>query len=248
MESLFDLVGGLPVHPLVIHAVSVLVPLSALGLIVAVFSKSFRNRFAVALVVLLAVTVPLAFVAKESGEALAGRVGITEQHESLGEVFPIWVTVLFVVAVVWVFVARRDGSVLVRRIVGGVLIFTTAQLIVLTVLVGHSGAQATWANIIGGGGTPTATETATPSPSAPSEPAFTMDEVSQHASATDCWTVVNGNVYDVTPFVNRHPGGTAAIEMLCGGDGTSMFDRQHGSAPAPNAELDALKIGTVATP
>jgi len=248
MESLFDVVGGLPVHPLVIHTVVVLVPLSALGLIAAVFSASFRKRFAVAFVVLLAATVPLAFVAKESGEALAERIGITEQHETLGDAFPVWVAVLLAMAVVWLLVSRRTGSVLVRRIVGGVLVFTAAQVIVLTVLVGHSGADATWGGIVAGFDKPTASETAAPSPSASSERALTMAEVSTHASADNCWTVIDGAVYDVTPFVNRHPGGAAAIATLCGGDGTSLFDGQHGSAAAPNAQLDSLKVGTLATP
>lgn len=248
MESLFDLVGGLPVHPLVIHAVAVLVPLSALGIIVAVFSTTFRKRFAVAFVVLLAVTVPLAFIAKESGEALSERVGITEQHESLGEVFPIWVAIFAVVSVVWWLISRRDGSVLVRRILGGVVVFTASQIIVLTVLVGHSGAQATWGNLVAGVANPVPTETATPEPTASDAAVWTVEEVSKHANADDCWTIIDGSVYDVTPFVNRHPGGTTAIATLCGGDGTSLFGGKHGSAAAPNAELDSLKIGTVATP
>lgn len=70
MDELFDTLGGLPVHPLVIHFVVVLVPLAAVGLIVAVANASFRKRFAVALVWLLAVSLPLAFVAKESGKRL----------------------------------------------------------------------------------------------------------------------------------------------------------------------------------
>lgn len=248
MESLFDLVGGLPVHPLVIHAVAVLVPLSAFGIIVAVFSTTFRKRFAVAFVVLLAVTVPLAFIAKESGEALSERVGITEQHESLGEAYPIWVTIFTVMTVVWLLVARRDGSILLRRILGGVVVFTAAQIIVLTVLVGHSGAEATWGNLVPGVAVPSPTATTTPEPTATDARVWTADEVKKHASAGDCWTIIDGTVYDVTPFVNRHPGGSTAISAICGGDGTSLFAGQHGSSAAPNAELDSLKIGTVATP
>ncbi|MBJ7433289.1 MAG: hypothetical protein JHC62_02455, partial [Microbacteriaceae bacterium] len=109
MEEIFDSVAGLPVHPLVIHFAVVLVPLAALGLIVAVLNTAFRTRFAFAFVVLLVVIVPLAFVARASGVSLSERVGITERHQSLGEIFPVWVSVLAVAAVVWYLIARRDG-------------------------------------------------------------------------------------------------------------------------------------------
>lgn len=248
MESLFDLVGGLPVHPLIVHSVAVLVPLAALGLIVAVLNKYFRTRFTGALLVLLAVSVPLAFVAKESGEALSERIGITEQHEELGENFPLWVIALLVVAAVWHFVARRDGRVLLRRILGGALVFTAVQVLIGTFLVGHSGAEATWGNIASLGAKPSATESAQPEASSTDPSVWSAAEVAQHATTDDCWTIIDGDVYDVTPFVNRHPGGAAAISTICGADGTSLFSGQHGSASAPNSQLDSLQIGELAAP
>ena len=248
MYSLFDVVAGLPVHPLVIHSVVVLVPLAALGLIVAVLNTAFRKRFVVALIVLLGITVPLAFVAKESGEALAGRIGITERHEDLGENVPLWVGVFFVIAVVWWLVTRRSSSVLVRRILGGVLIVTAVQVLVVIFLVGHSGAEATWGNIAPVAEQPVETETATPDETVVDTTVFSADDVAQHSTAEDCWTIVDGNVYDVTPFVSRHPGGLAAISQICGVDGTEQFSVKHGSDSAPNSHLESLKIGTVGTP
>lgn len=248
MDSVFDVVAGLPVHPLVIHSVVVLVPLAAVGLVIAVLNAAFRTRFAVALIVLLGITVPLAFVAKESGEALAERIGITERHEELGENVPLWVGVFFVIAVVWWLVIRRSASVLVRRILGGVMVFTAVQVMVVIFLVGHSGAEATW-----GGTTPVAeqpveTESAAPEAPVVGDAVFTADEVAMHSTAEDCWTIIDGNVYDVTPFVSRHPGGLAAISTLCGGDGTAQFGGKHGSDSAPNSQLESLKIGTLGTP
>lgn len=248
MDSLFDVVAGLPVHPLVIHSVVVLVPLAALGLIVAVLNTAFRKRFVVALIVLLGITVPLAFVAKESGEALAGRIGITERHEDLGENVPLWVGVFFVIAVVWWLVTRRSSSVLVRRILGGVLIVTAVQVLVVIFLVGHSGAEATWGKIAPVAEQPVETETATPDETVVDTTVFSADDVAQHSTAEDCWTIVDGNVYDVTPFVSRHPGGLAAISQICGVDGTERFSGKHGSDSAPNSQLDSLKIGTLGTP
>ena len=74
---------------------------------------------------------------------------------------------------------------------------------------------------------------------------FTLAEVARHASATDCWTTVNGNVYNLTPFVSRHPGGVGAISQICGVDGTAAFTDQHGGQRKPEKELAGLEIGNL---
>jgi uncharacterized membrane protein len=248
MDEIFDTVAGLPVHPLVIHFAVVLVPLAALGLIVAVLNKAFRTRFAFAFVVLIAVTVPLAFIAKESGESLAERVGITENHESLGEAFPLWVSVLAVATVVWYLIARRDGLNAMRKIAGAAVIALSVGVTALTFLVGHSGAEATWSSLISAPAAPSPTQSPTADPTEPAAGTITAAEVSEHATPDDCWTIIDGAVYDMTPFLNRHPGGSGAIAKLCGGDGTAGFRGQHGGASAPNSQLESLKIGVLATP
>ena len=35
---------------------------------------------------------------------------------------------------------------------------------------------------------------------------YTLDDVALHASATDLWVVISEEVYDVTAFINKHPG------------------------------------------
>jgi uncharacterized membrane protein len=248
MDELFDTIGGLPVHPLVIHFVVVLVPLAAVGLIVAVLNSAFRRRLDLALLVLLAVSLPLAFVAKESGEALSERIGITERHEDLGDIFPVWVAVLAVVAAFWIFIVRLGGMDVLRKVVGLVLVALSVGVTALTFLVGHSGAEATWANLIGATSSPTPSQSSTATPTDPNSGAMTATEVGKHSTPDDCWTIIDGNVYDMTPFIARHPGGSSAIAGLCGRDGTSEFGGQHGSASAPNAQLEPLKIGVLATP
>ena len=45
---------------------------------------------------------------------------------------------------------------------------------------------------------------------------FTEQEVSQHTSENDCWIIVHGKVYDVTKFLNEHPGGKKVSTLFCG--------------------------------
>eukprot|EP00746_Dinoflagellata_sp_MGD_P083318 gnl/MRDRNA2_/MRDRNA2_33184_c0_seq1.p1 gnl/MRDRNA2_/MRDRNA2_33184_c0~~gnl/MRDRNA2_/MRDRNA2_33184_c0_seq1.p1 ORF type:complete len:384 (+),score=80.24 gnl/MRDRNA2_/MRDRNA2_33184_c0_seq1:81-1232(+) len=53
-------------------------------------------------------------------------------------------------------------------------------------------------------------------------------EVKRHTSKTDCWVLIDGKVYDVTPFVDIHPGGGHLIVEAAGKDATSMFEKTHG--------------------
>ena len=75
---------------------------------------------------------------------------------------------------------------------------------------------------------------------------FTMTEVRAHATSEQCYTVVNGNVYDLTAWIAKHPGGSRAILSLCGTDGTATFEGQHGGQGRPESVLASYKIGTLA--
>ena len=51
---------------------------------------------------------------------------------------------------------------------------------------------------------------------------LTLEEVAKHATGADCWMVIDGNVYDVTSFVEAHPGGPAIVGG-CGKDASELF-------------------------
>lgn len=51
---------------------------------------------------------------------------------------------------------------------------------------------------------------------------YTLAEVAEHSSASDCWTIVLSKVYDISSYVPRHPGGDEIL-LACGGDGTTLF-------------------------
>ncbi|KAK4270237.1 hypothetical protein QN277_023298 [Acacia crassicarpa] len=53
---------------------------------------------------------------------------------------------------------------------------------------------------------------------------FTLAEVSRHNDAKDCWLVINGKVYNVTKFLEEHPGGDDALISATGKDATDDFE------------------------
>jgi len=53
---------------------------------------------------------------------------------------------------------------------------------------------------------------------------FSKEEVAQHTSNDDCWMIIKGNVYDITPYFDHHPGGTRALLNFAGRDGTSNVE------------------------
>lgn len=96
--------------------------------------------------------------------------------------------------------------------------------------------------------TPQATSTPTPvvsAAAAPKSATFTMAQVAQHKTEADCYTAISGAVYDLTAFVTKHPGGDRAIFKICGIDGTSAFQNQHGGQQKQMELLATFKIGVV---
>ncbi len=152
MDSLFDTVAGLPVHALVVHAAVVLVPLGALGAILMAFRSSFSRRFGALVVLVSGVAAASTFVARESGEQLAKRVGTPEPHADLGQWLPFIAGGLFVLVLVfWLFdrgiPANRPRPIWLT-VLGIVLVVASLAALFWTIRVGHTGAEATWSAII----------------------------------------------------------------------------------------------------
>ncbi|XP_073297717.1 cytochrome b5-like isoform X1 [Primulina huaijiensis] len=53
---------------------------------------------------------------------------------------------------------------------------------------------------------------------------YTFDEVEKHNKLEDCWLIVHGKVYDVSPFIVEHPGGEEVMLSSTGKDATSDYE------------------------
>ncbi|RIA92449.1 cytochrome b5-like heme/steroid binding domain-containing protein [Glomus cerebriforme] len=56
---------------------------------------------------------------------------------------------------------------------------------------------------------------------------YTIDEVSLHKTKDDAWTVFNGKIYNITPYLKFHPGGEKELMRSAGKDGTKLFMSTH---------------------
>jgi len=55
-----------------------------------------------------------------------------------------------------------------------------------------------------------------------------LSELSKHNKPNDCWVTIRGNVYDVTSYLDEHPGGADLILNYCGEDATSAYNNKGG--------------------
>lgn len=72
-----------------------------------------------------------------------------------------------------------------------------------------------------------------------------LSTIALHNKPADCWTTINGKIYNLTAFASKHPGGDKAIFSICGIDGSKAFNGQHGGQEKPEMTLKGFDIGTL---
>ncbi len=146
----FDLINGLPVHPLIVHAAVVFVPLTALGLVVMVFWPRFSRRYGWLVVASSVAGALFSFMAKESGESLEGRIGEPGfDHAELGDLMPVFAGLLMVAVIgLWLVDRRRSDQQgrggLLRILVATAAVLVAVANVVWIYRVGDSGAKSVW--------------------------------------------------------------------------------------------------------
>lgn len=156
---MFDLINGLPVHPLVVHAVVVLLPLAALGTIALAVRPGWRRTYGWLVVAAAAAATVLLPVATSSGEALEERVGNPGEHAEMGDAL-IWFTLpmlVLVAAMVWF--DRRPSPKVDGRLLKALPVLAVVAALACSVQVyrvGDSGARAAWGDQVGSSSSATA--------------------------------------------------------------------------------------------
>jgi cytochrome b involved in lipid metabolism len=73
---------------------------------------------------------------------------------------------------------------------------------------------------------------------------YTVEEVAQHNTAKDIWIIINGKVFDLTNFINEHPGGKKVLLKKAGKDASKEFKTFHNDAIMQRVGLP-MQIGVI---
>jgi hypothetical protein len=150
-------VFGLPLHPLIVHATVVVVPVAAVAVLLATIWPRFRRwagwgpAAAAALAVIL---VPITTSSGEDLERALPHAQLIETHAHLADGLLPWVIVLLLgsLGIFWThFAAGRTGLRTFPRwltiVAVAMAIVGSVGSLVEVVLIGHSGAAAAWSKL-----------------------------------------------------------------------------------------------------
>jgi len=74
-------------------------------------------------------------------------------------------------------------------------------------------------------------------------PEYSRSEVKKHSSRDDLWVIISNEVYDLTSWVGKHPGGPRILEVQAGFDVTTPFIVNH--TPEIRKRANAFKVGVL---
>lgn len=53
---------------------------------------------------------------------------------------------------------------------------------------------------------------------------YTLEEIQKHKDSKSTWVILHHKVYDLTKFLEEHPGGEEVLREQAGGDATENFE------------------------
>ena len=145
-------INGLPAHPLLVHAVVVLLPLAALAVVLHTVWPAARHRLGVVTPLLCLAVVVLVPITTDAGERLEESLGggnpLVERHAELADQLLPWTIALLVVgAAQWVLARWSPIGPVVRIPVGVVSVSVAVVATVVLVRAADAGAQAVWGGV-----------------------------------------------------------------------------------------------------
>ena len=146
-----DDILGIPLHPLVVHATVVLVPLASLGTLVFTIIPRWRRLYGWLIVAVSLVALVLVPLTTRTGRRLRDGLELggpvlekIQEHEQMGDRV-IWaVAPMFVLNVVAMLMVRAGRSAREVTVVAVVSSIAALAALVLVVLTGHLGSEAVW--------------------------------------------------------------------------------------------------------
>jgi len=73
---------------------------------------------------------------------------------------------------------------------------------------------------------------------------YTYEEVAEHKTHDDLWVVYNGRVYNISSYIDEHPGGEEVVLDVAGTDATEAFN-DIGHSDEAHEILEGLLLGSV---
>lgn len=164
---MFEELGGLPAHPLLVHVVVVMVPLAAIGMIAIALRPKWQRAYGPVVVAFAGLGFLGAIFAASSGEELeevrrsAGETisATLRDHVEMGDTAEVLAGIFFLFVVAWFVVTRWSARVGEERaaktlrkpkaIAVGLLAVAALSGAVATYSVtvtGHNGAKSVWEN------------------------------------------------------------------------------------------------------
>ena len=69
------------------------------------------------------------------------------------------------------------------------------------------------------------------------EKKFTMEQVSKHQNAQDCWIVIRSQVYDITSYIPKHPVPQKILMAYCGKNADQGWDTKDKKKPRTHSKM-----------
>ncbi|MDR7085214.1 putative membrane protein [Aeromicrobium panaciterrae] len=146
---------GLPLHPLIVHATVVVVPLAALLVLLATANSKVRRwagPLPLAASALGVILVPLSTSTGETLEEHVAETALLEKHTEMAEALLPWMIALAVVALASYVLHRRNGETpATSRAIPTILVVAALVAAAGTTVqvgrIGHSGAEAAWDDV-----------------------------------------------------------------------------------------------------